>query len=58
ERVFYEHHQLNQEARCTAMKMLKAEAKPSIIYETIRDEDGKLITTRKDISNLGLKLTY
>ncbi|CAG8829901.1 21129_t:CDS:2, partial [Cetraspora pellucida] len=38
-RIFYEHHQLLQEAKHIAVQMLKASAKPSTIYEAIRDEN-------------------
>ncbi|CAG8635096.1 15801_t:CDS:2, partial [Racocetra fulgida] len=42
--------------KCTAMKMLKAGTKPSMIYEALRDENGSPTVTRKDISNLGLRI--
>ncbi|CAG8734322.1 12281_t:CDS:2 [Racocetra persica] len=45
-RVFHEHRQLTQEAKHTAVQMLKAGAKPSTIYEAIRDENGEPIATR------------
>ncbi|CAG8730077.1 2066_t:CDS:10, partial [Cetraspora pellucida] len=51
-RVFHEHRQLTQEAKHTAVQMLKARAKPSTIYEAIRDENGEPIATRRDILNL------
>ncbi|CAG8616454.1 12070_t:CDS:1, partial [Dentiscutata heterogama] len=54
ERIFHEYHQLTRETRNTAIRMLKAGAKPSMIYEAVRDEDGKLTATRKDIANLSL----
>ncbi|CAG8803969.1 8517_t:CDS:2, partial [Cetraspora pellucida] len=56
ERIFHEHRQLMQETRSVAVRMLKAGASPSMIYEAIRDEDGNPTTTRKDISNLGLQI--
>ncbi|CAG8820214.1 8290_t:CDS:2, partial [Gigaspora margarita] len=55
-RVFSEHRQLKREAKCTVVQMLKAGAKPSMIYEAIRDEDGEPTATRRDISNLGARL--
>ncbi|CAG8564453.1 6946_t:CDS:2, partial [Cetraspora pellucida] len=58
EKIFYEHHQLTCEARSTAVRMLKAGAKPSMIYEAMRDEDGQPTVTRKDISNLGLRINF
>ncbi|CAG8459242.1 8387_t:CDS:2, partial [Cetraspora pellucida] len=51
-RVFHEHCQLTQEAKCTAVQMLKAGAKPSTIYEAIRDENAEPIATRWNILNL------
>ncbi|CAG8840779.1 20010_t:CDS:1, partial [Racocetra persica] len=39
-----------------AVRMLKAGARPSMIYEAIRDEDGNPTATRKNISNLGLRI--
>ncbi|KAF0529911.1 protein FAR-RED ELONGATED HYPOCOTYL 3-like [Gigaspora margarita] len=55
-RVFSEHRQLKREAKCTVVQMLKAGAKPSMIYEAIRDKDGEPTVTRRDISNLGARL--
>ncbi|CAG8581963.1 4116_t:CDS:2, partial [Racocetra fulgida] len=43
--VFYEH-----------LKMLKADAKPSMIYEVVRSEDRTPTATRKDISNLSIQI--
>ncbi|CAG8456304.1 3913_t:CDS:2 [Racocetra fulgida] len=42
----------------TAVRMLKAGAKPSMIYEAMRDEDGQPTVTRKDILNLGLRINF
>ncbi|RIB16177.1 hypothetical protein C2G38_2038788 [Gigaspora rosea] len=56
ERIFHEHRQLTRDTRCAAVRMLKAGARPSMIYEAIRNEDGKPIATRKDIYNLGLRI--
>ncbi|CAG8744828.1 19520_t:CDS:2 [Cetraspora pellucida] len=36
--------------------MLKAEAKPSIFYEAVRDKDGTPTVTRKNISNLSTRI--
>ncbi|CAG8724134.1 3535_t:CDS:2, partial [Cetraspora pellucida] len=55
-RVFPEHHRLTRDAKCTAVQMLKAGAKPSMIYEAIRDENGEPTATRRDISNLGTQI--
>ncbi|CAG8785416.1 30737_t:CDS:2, partial [Gigaspora margarita] len=55
-RVFSEYRRLTQDAKCTAVQMLKAGAKPSMIYEAIRDENGEPTATRKDISNLGAQI--
>ncbi|CAG8804611.1 16531_t:CDS:2, partial [Cetraspora pellucida] len=38
------------------VQMLKAGAKPSMIYEAIRDENGEPTVTRKDISNLDTQI--
>ncbi|CAG8723834.1 16361_t:CDS:2, partial [Racocetra fulgida] len=45
-----------REAKSTAVRILKAGAKLSIVYEAIRDEDGNPTVTRKDIANLSLKI--
>ncbi|CAG8601617.1 12211_t:CDS:2 [Gigaspora margarita] len=37
-RVFSEHCQLTRDAKCIAVQMLKAGAKPSMIYEAIRNK--------------------
>ncbi|CAG8604064.1 12325_t:CDS:2, partial [Racocetra fulgida] len=55
-RVFHEHRQLTQEAKHTAVQMLKAGAKPSTIYEAIRDENGEPTATRRDILNLSSRI--
>ncbi|CAG8580980.1 4346_t:CDS:2, partial [Cetraspora pellucida] len=55
-RVFHEHRQLIRDTRHTAVKMLKAGAKPSMVYEAVRDEDGTPTVTRKDISNLSARI--
>ncbi|CAG8708404.1 9258_t:CDS:2, partial [Racocetra fulgida] len=51
-RVFHKHRKLTQDATCMAVQMLKAGAKPNIIYEALRDENKEPIVTRRDISNL------
>ncbi|CAG8738387.1 43330_t:CDS:2 [Gigaspora margarita] len=56
ERIFYKHYQLTWEQRSMAMQMLKAGARSSLIYEVMRDEDRKPTATRKDISNIGLRI--
>ncbi|CAG8731240.1 8930_t:CDS:2, partial [Gigaspora rosea] len=55
-RVFHEHRRLTHEAKRTAVQMLKAGAKPSAIYEAIRDENGEPTATRRDILNLGSRI--
>ncbi|CAG8536495.1 6761_t:CDS:2 [Scutellospora calospora] len=50
--IYPEYHQLKQEVRRMAVKMLEAGAKSSIIYEAIRNKDGEPTATRKDIDNL------
>ncbi|CAG8830882.1 20609_t:CDS:2 [Gigaspora margarita] len=55
-RVFHEHRQLTREAKRTAVQMLKAGAKPSTIYEAIRDENGEPTATRRDILNLSSRI--
>ncbi|CAG8606871.1 13120_t:CDS:2, partial [Racocetra fulgida] len=55
-RVFPEHRRLTRVAKCTAVQMLKAGAKPSTIYEAIRDDNGEPIATRRDILNLGSQI--
>ncbi|CAG8467000.1 10808_t:CDS:2 [Cetraspora pellucida] len=57
-RVFPEHRQLTRDTKCMAVQMLKAGAKPSIIYEAIRGENRELIATRRDISNLGAQIYH
>ncbi|CAG8489823.1 22603_t:CDS:2, partial [Racocetra persica] len=42
----HEHRRLTQEAKHIAIQMLNARAKPSTIYEAIRDENGESTTTR------------
>ncbi|CAG8474518.1 19588_t:CDS:2 [Racocetra fulgida] len=44
--------------KCTVVQMLKAGAKPSMIYEAIRDENGEPTATKRDISNLGVDIRY
>ncbi|CAG8722130.1 2738_t:CDS:1, partial [Racocetra fulgida] len=51
-KVFYEYCQLMNEARYTALQMLKVEAKPGIIYKAVKDKDEASTATRKYISNL------
>ncbi|CAG8797537.1 16688_t:CDS:2 [Gigaspora margarita] len=55
-RVFYEHRQLIQEAKHTAMQILKANAKPSTICKAIRDENGEPTVTKRNILNLSLQI--
>ncbi|CAG8696222.1 9556_t:CDS:2, partial [Racocetra fulgida] len=57
-RVFHEHRQLTRDVRHIAVKMLKAGAKPSMVYEAIRNDDGAPTATRKDISNLNTRIHY
>ncbi|CAG8758502.1 8856_t:CDS:1, partial [Gigaspora rosea] len=56
-RVFYEHRELTRDDRHTAVKMLKAGTKPSMVYEAVRNEDGTTTATRKDISNLSARIS-
>ncbi|CAG8801808.1 6444_t:CDS:2, partial [Racocetra persica] len=55
-RAFYEHRQLTRDTRHIAVTMLKAGAKPSMVYEAIRDENKDPTATRKDISNLSTRI--
>ncbi|CAG8678526.1 3840_t:CDS:2, partial [Gigaspora rosea] len=54
--VFHEHHQLTRDVRQIAVKMLKADAKPSMVYEAVRNDDETPTATRKDISNLSARI--
>ncbi|CAG8549057.1 26278_t:CDS:2 [Gigaspora rosea] len=47
-----------KEARHIVVRMLKAGAKPSMIYEAIRDKNRAPTVTRKDISNIGLRINF
>ncbi|CAG8826735.1 12015_t:CDS:2, partial [Racocetra persica] len=55
-RVFHEHCRLIQEAKRIAVQMLNVGAKPSTIYEAIRDENREPTATRQDILNLSSRI--
>ncbi|CAG8484272.1 116_t:CDS:2 [Racocetra fulgida] len=54
--VFYEHCQLTRDARQIVVKMLKAVAKPNIVYDAVRNDDETPTATKKDISNLSARI--
>ncbi|CAG8851634.1 26858_t:CDS:2, partial [Gigaspora margarita] len=47
---------MSKQAKRIAEQMLKAGAKPSTIYEAIRDENGEPTMTRRDILNLSSQI--
>lgn len=50
--VFHQHRKLDVDSIEVMAKMLKAEAKPTLVCDTMRDEDPKRQLIPKDVSNL------